>query len=85
MLIAIADLAEAEGRSLRHWTIKVGLAVGLLVLTVLLATAGIAFLLVAVYLFFTAQIGSVAAALLTSTAAFLIAGGIVWTVLKITR
>ncbi len=85
MLIAIADLAEAEGRSLRHWTVKVGLALGLLVLMVLLATTGVAFLIVAIYLLFASFIGNVAAALVTSASAFLIAGGIIWTVLKITR
>lgn len=85
MLIAIADLLEAEGRSLRHWTLKIGIALSLVILMGVLALSGITFLGVAVYIFFSDLWGNVAGALMMSLTSFIAAGIVLWTAARMNR
>jgi len=75
LIVRIADLAEAEGRSLRAMTLRTALAIGVILLAVGAALAGVALLLFALYIGLAAWAGPAAAAAITGALA-LIAGGI---------
>ncbi|MEA2094524.1 MAG: hypothetical protein U9P11_08170 [Pseudomonadota bacterium] len=78
MVTALADLLEAEGRSLREWTFRLGVSLGLVVVFSLLALAGIALLLFAAWLFLSELWGNVAAALMLSLISLMAAGITLW-------
>ena len=78
MVTALADLLEAEGRSLREWTFKLGVSLGLVVVFSLLALAGVALLIFAAWLFFSELWGNMAAALVVSLISLMAAGITLW-------
>ncbi len=70
---------------MRHWTLKVAMAVGLILVVILLALSGAAFLMVAAYLFFASLWGKVVAALVVAAISFTLAGISIWSAVRITR
>ncbi len=79
-MIALADLAEAEGRALRRAVISTGYGLGLIGAIVLLIAVGSGLLLWACYQYLSALIGPAATALVTGIAALILAGVLAWIV-----
>lgn len=77
LVIAIADLLEAEGRQLRLALIKLVGQLGLLVMALLLVSAGMALLLLALWWLLSGIMTPPLAALVTGLVA-LGAGGMLW-------
>lgn len=82
MVIAVVDLIEAEGRSLRKSTARVGLALGLIALAVTFAAIGVLICLWVGYEFLASLISQEAAALIIGLCAIAIAGLCLWAVKK---
>ncbi len=78
----IADLVEAEGRSLREMVVRLGGAVGLLVMVVALSLSGIGLLLAGVYRWIAAAAGPEWASGVTGAMCLAIAGGLLWVMRK---
>lgn len=79
LLVAGTDLLEAEGRALRAGTVRVGIALGTLILGMVLALAGLGFLIWGVYeLFKDRGMSTSVAALITGALILAIAGALVW-------
>ena len=72
-VIAFLDLLEAEGRTLRQQTVRLGWGLGFVLLTVLIALAAVGFLLWGLYQYAAAWVGPAAAALLLAAAALVLA------------
>ena len=78
LAIALADLVEAEGRSLRRNIVRVGNSLTLIAIAVLLAAAGAGMLLWALYQSLAAAVGSALGALLTGLAGLIAAVILSW-------
>lgn len=78
LVVACANLAEAEGRALRVNVFRVGIALGVVLLATILAAVGVAFLLAFVYTICAEGLGEVWAMLITGLLTLGLAGGLVW-------
>ena len=76
--IALADLAEAEGRLLRRNIIRLGNSLILVAVSILLAAAGAGMMLWALYQSLTAATGPAMGAFLTGLAGLVGAGVLSW-------
>lgn len=85
LIIAVADLMEAEGRTLRRHTARLGWGLALIVLSCLLAAVGFGFWIWGLFQFAAQAFGDAAAALLTGTVAVVLAGGVAWLIRRLTR
>lgn len=83
--IALADLAEAEGRLLRRNIIRLGNSLVLVAISILLAAAGAGMLLWALYQSMAAATGPVMGAFLTGLAGLIGAGLLSWIASLINR
>jgi hypothetical protein len=78
VMIATAELVEAEGRALRRqavrflWTVVLVLAAGLL------GAVGVAFVLIGLFWYLSEQLSAPAAAILFGIVALALAGGLAW-------
>lgn len=85
LIISFLDLLEAEGRTLRRSAMRVGVGLGLFVASAVVGLAGLGFCLWSAYLYFDTMLGTPMAALATGALTFLIAGGLLWTALRLNR
>jgi hypothetical protein len=85
LIIALTDLAEAEGRALRRAVFRTGWGLASLLVMGLLFAAGIGLCLWAGYQYMAGQLGSIEAALLAGGAALLLAGGFAWLAIRLSR
>ena len=95
-IVRLADLVEAEGRSLRGTVraearslrmgaAKMGLGFGLVAAAAPLAILGLGLLLLAVYLWLAPEIGDAGAVLIPGGLPLAIAGGLIWASRKAVR
>lgn len=84
-VIAIAELAEAEGRSLRRAAARLGQGMGMLAVATFLAVAGACLVLWGIYQYIETTFTPASSALLTGLFALLLAGGLAWIVHRITH
>ncbi|RMG38747.1 MAG: hypothetical protein D6720_00690 [Gammaproteobacteria bacterium] len=73
LVIAFLDLLEAEGRTLREQTMRVGWGLAFVLMTMLIALVGLGFLLWGAYQYAAAWLGAPAAALLMALLALILA------------
>ena len=73
MVIAFLDLLEAEGRSLREATLRLGLGLSFVLLAVLIGLVAVGFFLWGIYQYTAAWLNPAAAALLMSLLALILA------------
>jgi len=85
LIIAIADLAEAEGRALRHALTRTGWGLVCLLVTGILVAVGAGFGLWAGYQFLLTRFSEIEAALLSGLFAFVLAGGFAWMAIRFNR
>ena len=85
LVIALADLLEAEGRSLRRAAARLGGSMVLFAVAGLLAVAGLCLCLWGIYQYLAVSLGAVSAALLTGIASLAVAGGVLWIGQRISR
>jgi hypothetical protein len=85
LVIAVADLLEAEGRSLRRSAVRTGWGLGLVTVASVLLLAGLVLCLAALYDALAAQLGSVAAKLGTGLAGLALAGVAAWLAGRVSR
>lgn len=85
MIIAVADLLEAEGRELRRQATRLGWGLALIALSCLLATVGFGCWLWGLFEHAAQAYGPANAALLTGTAAVVLAGLVAWLIRRLTR
>jgi len=78
MVIALADLAEAEGRELRRNIVRLGQGAALNSVAVVLAAAGSCLILWAFYQFMVMLMGPLLGALVTGVIGILSAGVLIW-------
>jgi len=78
LIVRIAELCEAEGRVFRAMTIRVALAVTIILVAAAALAAGVALLLGAVYITIQEQAGAAIAALATGVLALGIGGTLAW-------
>lgn len=78
LIVRIADLAEAEGRSLRAATARLALGIGLIAVAVGALTAGVLLLLGAVYVVIADRAGTAAGAAVAGAVAIIIGGILTW-------
>lgn len=84
-MIALADLAEAEGRSLRYGIARVGGALALLTVSAVMLLAGLGFWLWGIYALATQYIPAPSAAALTGLFAVVMAGVVLWLAARVNR
>jgi len=85
LIIAVADLLEAEGRTLRRQTTRLGWGLALIVLSCLLAGVGFGLWLWGLFEHAAQAFGEADAALVTGTVAVVLAGGVAWLIRHLTR
>ena len=85
LAVRVADLVEAEGRQLRHIAIRVGIALGAIVLASILALAGFVLLLIGIFIWLQGPLGDGGAAFVTGLLTLLVAGGAVWIGMKLAK
>lgn len=83
MLVATADLMEAEGRSLRRHLVRLGAAATVILVAGLLGLFGIGFLLYGLFWLLAEQMSGPAAASCFGLVALSLAGGLAWTARRI--
>lgn len=84
-IIALMDLLEAEGRSLRVHVMRTGVGLACLAGAALLAFLGIGFMLWAAYQGLVLQLGAVNAALMIGVVMLILAGVMAWIARRLTR
>ncbi len=85
MLIAVAELFEAEGRALRRAAARTGQGLGLAAAASVLAVIGMGLLLWALYQYLETVLSPASTALVTGVATLIAAGVLAWTAHRITR
>jgi hypothetical protein len=78
LIVRVADLAEAEGRTLRAATVRLALGLGILIVAVGVVTAGVVLLLGAIYIVTAARFGPAAGAAVTGGIALALGGLLAW-------
>lgn len=78
MLVAAADLLEAEGRLFREQAARVGQSLGLVVVAMVLVITGAGFLVWALYQYLQTRMTAPGPALVTGLAAMFTAGIVLW-------
>ena len=84
-IIALTDLFEAEGRLLRRTVMHTGAGLAVLMVGALLLFGGLGCCLWAAYQALALQLGTVIAALLIGVLMVIVAGLIIWTVIRLAR
>ena len=82
-IVRVADLVEAEGRSLREATVQVGLAVAASLGAAAVGVAGIGLLVWGLYAALEGAAGPIGAAIMCGVVLLACAGGLVWVVIKL--
>lgn len=85
LLVALVNLAEAEGRTLRRQIGRAGLGLCLLALAGAGAAAGFGFALWAAFLFLRDALGPTAGAAICGLFSLSLAGALAWTARRLTR
>lgn len=78
MVIAAAELIEAEGRSIRIHILRLSAAIGLVIVAVLLGLVGTGFAIFGLFTVLSGHMSGPAAATGVGLVAFVLAGGIGW-------
>lgn len=78
MVVATADLAEAEGRALGRHLMRLEIAALLIIAAAILGIAGMGFLIYGVFMLLAAEVSTPAAATACGVIAIGIAGGLGW-------
>ncbi len=78
LIVRVADLAEAEGRTLRAMTVRLALGIAMIIVAAGAAVAGIGLLLGAVYLVTAGWAGAAAGAATAGGLALGIGGLMAW-------
>lgn len=79
LVIATADLVEAEGRTFRRQAVRLAIAAAMILVAALLALFGIGFLLYGLFWLLAEQMSSPAASACFGIVALAMAGGVAWT------
>ena len=82
-MVRCVDLIEAEGRSLRASTLKVGLTVTLMIVSATLAVAGVGLALWAMYMWIAAMLGPAAGVAIVAMVILILAGALAWSAHKL--
>lgn len=85
LLAATADLAEAEGRLLRAHLKRLGAGGALLVSATVVGIAGVALLMLGLYLALIPAIGAPGAAAVCGGACLVVAGALAWATTRVCR
>jgi hypothetical protein len=85
LVIALADLLEAEGRALRKSVVRVGGGIACLGVAMILAVFGVGLCLWAVYLWLVTSLGSAGAAAVIGGVLLCLAGGLTWVAIALSR
>jgi hypothetical protein len=85
IVIALTDLAEAEGRALKRAVYRTGWGLACMLVMGLLIAGGLGLGLWAGYQYLVGQLGPIEAALLAGTTALLLAGGFAWLAIRLGR
>lgn len=78
LVIATADLVEAEGRALRRGIVRLGVAAATALIALLIAGFGVVFVLLGVYRYLATLMPPPAAAVVFGAMALVVAGGLTW-------
>jgi len=85
LIIAIADLVEAEGAALRRAAARLGTGLALIVLAAGLVAVGTGLCLWAAYQYLAAAVGVPLAPLLIGLVALMVSGLFLWAARRLTR
>jgi len=85
VVIALADLLEAEGRALRRGTVRMGAGLAMAGLAALLAALGMGLVLWGIFQGLVHLWGEVVAALAAGALALLLAGSLAWIAGRLAR
>jgi len=85
IIIALTDLAEAEGRALRRAIFRTGWGLACMLVMGLLVAGGLGLCLWAAYQYMAGQLGHIEAALLAGAASLLLGGGFAWLAIRLSR
>lgn len=85
IIIALTDLAEAEGRALRRAIFRTGWGLACMLVMGLLVAGGLGLCLWASYQYMAGQLGHIEAALLAGVASLLLGGGFAWLAIRLSR
>jgi hypothetical protein len=85
IIIALTDLAEAEGRELKRAVFRTGWGLAFMLVMGLLVAAGLGMCLWAGYQYLVTQVGTIEAALLAGGSALLVAGVFAWLAIRFSR
>jgi len=83
LFIAGTELVEAEARDLRHWTIRVGVSLTLIVAAGILAAAGVLVIAAGLLLALGYVLGTPGAMVIVGVLLLLCAGGFAWKARKL--
>jgi hypothetical protein len=83
--VALVDLLEAEGRSLRHATVRLGVSLVLFAAAGLIGAVGLCLCLWGLYQYLALSYGGVTAAVSIGVVSLLLAGGILWIAQRISQ
>lgn len=84
-MIAVADLLEAEGRALRHATLRTGIGLACLLMAAVVLVVGVVLCSWACYQWLSGVIGPIGAKALIGLFMMAIAGGLAWSAIRISR
>jgi hypothetical protein len=82
LIVRVADLCEAEGRTLRGVTLRLALGIVIILIAAAASIAGLILLVLALYITVEQQAGQAAAALLTGGAVLAIGVLLAWLVYR---
>lgn len=84
-MIALADLVEAEGRALRHATMRTGIGLACVALAAVVLLAGVGLCLWACYQWLSGPMGPIGAKAVMGLFMMAVAGGLGWSAIRISR
>jgi hypothetical protein len=85
LIIALLELLEAEARTLRSGSFRLGLSLALLGTAGILMLVGVWLILRALYLYLAIFLSPPTATLITGVVTLLVSGGLVWSARRLSR
>jgi len=85
IVIALADLVEAEGRALRRSVVRTSLGIAFLRAATLMLVLGLGLCLWGIYQWLSSAMGPAGAASFIGALALLFSGGLVWLAMRLGR
>lgn len=84
-MIALTDLLEAEGRALKHSTVRTGVALACVGVTAVLIVAGVGLCVWAGYQYLALTLGPIKASLICGAGVLTLAGVVAWRTHRLLR